>query len=92
MASLQPTAPSAQPPPDLPNDPALSTQISQYLRTFALWCRNGFAAKLDANTALPGLLLQANDAAPGTNPPVFMLQVDSAGNLVAVPTPIGGQR
>ena len=54
-----------------------------------MWCRNGFAAKLKANTALPGVMLQAHDAPAGTNPPVFHLKVNSDGTLASVPVALG---
>ena len=89
MAAPAPTPISAQPPPDLPYMPDISTTLTNYLRNFSLWCRNGFAAQLKAHTALPGILLQANDAAPGTTPAVFMLQVQTDGTIVALPMPLG---
>jgi hypothetical protein len=92
MANLALSPIAAQPPPDLPSDPSLSPQLTNYLRTFSLWCRHGFAAKLGANTALPGILLQANDAPAGTTPAVFMLQVTTAGTIVATPMPLGSGR
>ena len=52
--------------PDLPElDPETSDVLANYLRTFALWCRHGFADKLSVTTALPGILIQANDAPGG---------------------------
>ena len=54
-----------QPPPELPNDPKTSEVLSQYLRTFSLWCRHGFADKISATTATQGLLVQAKDVFPG---------------------------
>ena len=79
-----------QPPPELPDDPTLSTVLAQYLRTFSLWCRHGFADKLSATTAAPGLMLQAYDAPSGTAPPTFMLRVNSAGTLSATQIMMGG--
>ena len=90
MAAPQPTAPSAQPPPELPNMPEVSTTLSDYLRRLSLWCRSGFADKLSASTALPGVMLQASDAAPGTTPNVFMIQVSTAGAITATPVALGG--
>jgi hypothetical protein len=84
----QPTAPVQQPPPDLPSMPDVSAALTGYLRTFALWCRNGFAAKLDNGSALPGLMLQAYGVA-ANNPPVFMLEVTPAGQLMLVPMALG---
>jgi hypothetical protein len=80
---------AAQPPPDLPNMPEVSDKLSDYLRRFSLWCRHGFAAKLDASTAAPGVLLQAYDATPGTNPAVWLVRVNSAGVVSTVAQPLG---
>ena len=88
MAS-QPTAPGLHPPPELPSMPDVSPTLTQYLRTFSLWCRNGFKAKLDAQTALPGIMLQAYDAPAGVAPNVFMLQINQAGIFRTVPMPLG---
>ena len=52
-------------PPDLPNMPDVSNTLSQYLRTFRLWCRKGFADKLSASQALPGIMLQASERPRG---------------------------
>ena len=84
-----PSPPSAQPPPDLPSMPDVSDALTGYLRTFSLWCRNGFAAKLDASAALPGLLLQASDAPPGTTPKVYLIRVNTAGAITATAQPLG---
>jgi hypothetical protein len=91
MAQQQTATAAVQPPPDLPNDPKLSDQTSHYLRNFALWCRQGFAGSLRAQTALPGLLLSAYDTPPGANPAVFMIQVASDGTIVATPVALGGK-
>jgi hypothetical protein len=80
---------TVQPPPDLPNMPDVSDTLSNYLRTFSLWCRHGFADKLSVSTAAPGLLVQANDAPAGTIPAVFMVQVRTDGTIVATPMPLG---
>lgn len=90
MATPAPTPVGSQPPPALPSMPDVSNTLINYLRNFSLWCRNGFAAQLKANTALPGILLQANDAAPGTTPAVFMVVVNSAGVITATPVALGG--
>lgn len=87
MAQQQPR--TIQPPPDLPNMPDVSDTLSNYLRTFSLWCRHGFADKISASTAQPGLLLQANDAPAGTIPVVFLLQVQTDGTIVATQQPLG---
>jgi hypothetical protein len=91
MAPKPPSA-SLQPPPDLPSDPQMSTQLSGYLRNFSLWCRNMFQDRLPANTALPGVLLQAYDATPGTNPNVFLIRVNSAGAISATQVALGEGR
>ena len=88
MAS-QPTPRTLQPPPDLPAMSDVSDTLSQYLRTFSLWCRHGFADKISGSTAQPGLMLQANDAPAGTVPKVFMIQVTSAGAIVATQIALG---
>jgi hypothetical protein len=90
MAGPQQTASSARPPPDVPNDPTLSTQVSAYLRNFALWCRNGFQDSLRSHEALPGVLVRAYDAPQGTVPKVFMIRVNTAGAVSAVAVPLGG--
>jgi len=85
-----PTPSQAHPPPPLPNDPTITSVLSNYLQQFSLWCRQGFAAKLNANQALPGIMLQANDAPPGVAPNVWLLQVQQNGTFVATPVPLGG--
>ena len=84
MAQVQPR--TLQPPPELPSDPKTSDVLSQYLRTFALWCRHGFADKISATTAAPGVMLQATDDPTK----IFMLQVNAAGTISAVAIPLGG--
>ena len=84
----QPTAPGLQPPPDVPSDPGLSDTMTNYLRTFALWCRNMFNDKLAAHAALPGVMLQAYDTA-AQNPPVYIARVTSAGVLTLTPMALG---
>jgi hypothetical protein len=86
----QPTPRTVQPPPDLPSMPDVSDKLSGYLRNFALWCRHGFADKISASTAQPGIMLQAFDAPAGTIPKVFMVRVDSAGVVSATPIGLGG--
>ena len=88
MAAQAPSSFTPQPPPSLPHDPSLSATLINYLTQFSLWCRNGFGAKLNANQALPGILLQANDAPSGQTPPTFILQVNSAGAVVVTPVAI----
>jgi hypothetical protein len=85
-----PTPPTAHPPPPLPNDPSVSSVMSNYLQQFSRWCRQGFAAKLNSNVALEGILLQANDAPAGTVPAVWLLQVQTNGTFVATPVPLAG--
>jgi hypothetical protein len=77
-----------QPPPELPSDPKMSDTLAQYLRTFSLWCRHGFADKLSVSTAAPGILLQATDDPTK----IFMLQVNAAGALTATAVALGGGR
>jgi hypothetical protein len=86
----QPTPATAQPPPELPNMPEVGTTLSDYLRRFSLWCRNGFADKLSSTSALPGVMLQAYDAAAGTTPKVFIIRVNTAGAISATPVALGG--
>jgi hypothetical protein len=88
----QPTPVTPQPPPDLPSMPDVSPALTSYLRTFALWCRHGFAAQMKTGTALPGILLRANDAPVGTTPAVFSLQVKTDGTIVAVAIDLGSTR
>ena len=54
-----------------------ATSCRQWLRTFSLWCRHGFADKLSQTTAAPGLLLQATDDPTK----IFMVQVNAAGAI-----------
>jgi hypothetical protein len=82
--------PQAHPPPPVPSDPTISAQLGNFLNQFSLWCRQGFAAKMNSNVALPGIMLQANDAPPGTPPAVWLLQVQSNGTFVATPVSLGG--
>ena len=82
----QPTPRTLQPPPDLPAMSDVSDTLSQYLRTFALWCRHGFADKISATAAAPGVMLQATDDPTK----IFMLQVNAAGAISATPIALGG--
>jgi len=91
--AVQPPFFTAQPPPELPNMPEVSFTLTGYLRNFALWCRNGFADKLSATQALPGVLLRAYDTDTGVNK-VFLVQVSSpgastTGTLVVTPVALG---
>lgn len=90
MAANQPTPRTVQPPPDLPSMPDVSNTLSNYLRNFSLWCRHRFADTLAGSQALPGVLVQASDAPAGTTPKVFMIQVTTAGAIVATPVALGG--
>jgi hypothetical protein len=86
MAALNPTPQTVQPPP-VP--PGIDAQTALYLQQFTMWCANQFNTRLSANTALPGVMLQANDAPAGTTPAVFHLQVKTDGTVVASPLAIG---
>ena len=88
----RPSAQAEHPPPDMPSMPDVDTKLTNYLRTFALWCRAGFADRLPARQALPGVLLLANDAPAGTAPAVFLIQVTTDGAIVATPVPLGSGR
>jgi hypothetical protein len=70
----------------------MNPALAGYLRTFALWCRHGFSAQMKTGTALPGILLQANDAPAGTTPAVFSLEVRTDGTVVAVPVALASTR
>jgi hypothetical protein len=85
-----PTPRTIQPPPDLPSMPDVSTTLSGYLRNFSLWCRHGFADKISATTAQPGVMLSAYDAPAGTIPKVFMIRVNTAGVVSTYEIPLGG--
>ena len=76
-------------PPDIPGAANVDPMLANYLRNFALWCRNSFSDKLPRSQALPSILLQANDAPAGTSPAVFMLQVKSDGTVVTTPVASG---
>jgi hypothetical protein len=95
MAAPHPTTRTVQPPPDLPSLTDASGKVSadtlsSYLRNFALWCRHGFADKISASTAQPGVLLAAYDTPAGQPPKVFMIRVNGAGVVSAVAVPLGG--
>lgn len=84
------TPPLAQPPPPLPQDPSISSTLSNYLNQFSLWCRRGFSAKLNANVALTGVMLQAYDAPAGVAPNVWLLQINQTGVFRTTQIPLGG--
>lgn len=73
---------SPQPPPDVPDDPGIGMRLGNYLRQFSLWSRRGFATKLDAGVALPGLLLQESGVA-GT-PRVYRLTITVSSGTPAI--------
>ena len=89
----QPPGRTVQPPPDLPSMPDVSSELTNYLRAFSLWCRHGFADKLSVTQPMPGVMLLANDAATpppgGANASVWMLQVRSNGSAILTPMPLG---
>ena len=85
----KPSVAAPQPPPDLPSMPDVSGALTNYLRTFALWCRNGFNDRMPAHQALPSVMLMASDAPAGTTPKVFMIRVNSAGAISATQMTIG---
>ena len=86
----QPTSRTIQPPPVIPNMPDVSSALSNYLNTFSLWCRHGFADKISATTAQPSVMLLANDTPAGQPPKVFLLEVNSAGQLSTTAVALGG--
>lgn len=86
----QANPPQANPPPQVPQDPSISNTLTNFLQQFSLWCRRGFHAKMDANTALPGLMFQAYDAPAGTTPVVWLLRVSTNGAFIPVQVPPGG--
>jgi hypothetical protein len=90
VATPATTGPTARPPPPLPSDPAISNTLSNYLQQFSLWCRQGFAAKINNNTALTGILLQAANAPAGVVPNVYLLQVGQNGTLAVTQVTVGG--
>ena len=75
-----------QPPPELPSDPKTSDVLSNYLRSFSLWCRHGFADKLSVTSAAPGLMLQATDDPTK----ILAIHVNAAGVISATPIALGG--
>ena len=95
MATLHPrqqqTPQAARIPPDVPSDPGISQSLGVYLRNFALWARNGFAEQMRNNEAHTGLLVRAYDTAPGVNPKIYMIEVDSAGVIRARQIGLGGE-
>jgi hypothetical protein len=80
---------SARIPPDVPSDPGISGPLTDYLRNFALWCRNGFAEQLRNDTALPGVMLRGYDTPEDQNPAVWMLEASGSGTLALAPMALG---
>ena len=83
------TPQSAQAPPTIPSDPSISVALTNYLNRLTLWCRNGFADKIKNNTAGPGILVQATDAATGAATPFVYLvgvKVTVTGGVASSPT------
>jgi hypothetical protein len=85
----QTAPPAGKPPPPMPHMPEVGVALQSYMTQFSIWCRENFAAQIKSNVALPGVLLQANDTAPGATPKVFMIQVTTAGAIVATPVSLG---
>ena len=80
---------SAQAPPEVPDLGENLGTLATYLRTFSLWCRHGFANKLDSTTAQPGIMIQATDAATGAQTPFSYLlgvEVTVTGGVPTAPT------
>ena len=76
MATPQFNPRTVQAPPEAPDLPA-TPQLTQYLRSFALWCRHGFADKLSGTVAQPGIMIQAVDKNTGEPTPyVYMVGVE----------------
>ena len=87
MAQQQPR--TIQPPPDLPSMPDVSDTLTGYLRNFSLWCRHGFADKISASTAQPGLFVAGQRRARRDDAALFMVQVKTDGTIVATPVALG---
>jgi hypothetical protein len=84
MASSSPTSPpAAQPPPDLPSMPDVSPTLSDYLRRFSLWCRNGFADKVSATAAIPRIYMLSPLGY------VFKISIGDQGRLHSTPVTYG---
>jgi hypothetical protein len=76
VAQAPPAGPS---PPPVP--PGIDPNLNNYLQQFSFWAAQGFASTLSGNQALPGVLLQANDAPAGASPATYQLAADTAGEL-----------
>lgn len=77
--AAQPPKAGEQPPPDLPYIAGMSDTLANYLRTFSLWCRNGFRDKMPLREASPQLLLLS----PGGL--TFSVGVGDDGKLTSTP-------
>lgn len=91
--AVQPTAPTDQPPPDLPNMPDVSDTLSGYLRRFSVWCRNGFHDKVSISSAQPRVLLQET-VTTNVTPRIYALTIVVTGSTPAVvltQVALGGQ-
>ena len=64
-------------PPDAPS--SIGQPLADYLRKLGLWAFQGFAGKVDRDSAEPGLLLQSPGGA------VFSLGVDDQGRITSTP-------
>jgi hypothetical protein len=78
-----PTPQAEQPPTPLPGTTGLNEQMNNYLRTFSLWCRNGFRTKMDITAAAPGILLLS----PGGS--VYQLTVADDGTVTTAAVALG---
>jgi Chaperone of endosialidase len=76
---------TVQPPPNLPDLGAGQNTLANYLRSFSLWCRHGFADKLSQTTATPSVMLQTDDVPPA----VYQLKVTSGPTLTLAPMTLG---
>ena len=79
-----------QPPPELPDIGSGQSTLANYLRTFSLWCRHGFADKISGSTANPEVLLQAYNPPANTPPTVWSVQIGQGGGLWTTPLALGG--
>jgi hypothetical protein len=89
MVASVPSPAAAQPPPPIPQMEDVSPTLTNYLSQFALWCRRGFAAKMNANVAVDGILFQAYNPPAGAQPTVWTLQVNQQGNFVITQVALG---
>ena len=78
-----------QPPPELPDIGSGQSTLANYLRTFSLWCRHGFADKVSGSTANPEVLLQAYNPPANTPPAIWSVQIGQAGGLWMTPLALG---